>query len=83
MAEKVIKTRILLKIDTYENWMKSSLILKKGEVAIYDASTNKAITKSDLDAAVAGLSGAVHFIGVKESLPASGNKDRRRSSYFF
>ena len=39
----------------------------------YDASTNKAITKSDLDAAVAGLAGAVHFIGVKESLPASGN----------
>lgn len=39
----------------------------------YDASTNKAITKSDLDAAVAGLSGAVHFIGVKENLPTSGN----------
>ena len=39
----------------------------------YDASTNKAITKSDLDSAVAGLSGAVHFIGVKESLPTGGN----------
>lgn len=39
----------------------------------YDKETNKAITKSDLDAAVAGLSGAVHFIGVKESLPANGN----------
>ena len=26
-----------------------------------------------MDAAVAGLAGAVHFIGVKESLPASGN----------
>ena len=39
----------------------------------YDASSNKAITKSDLDNAVAGLSGAVHFIGVKESLPESGN----------
>lgn len=39
----------------------------------YDKTTNKAITKSDLDAAVAGLSGAVHFIGVKESLPANGN----------
>lgn len=39
----------------------------------YDKTTNKAITKSDLDAAVAGLSGAVHFIGVKESLPTSGN----------
>lgn len=39
----------------------------------YDASTNKAITKSDLDTAVAGLSGAVHFIGVKEALPETGN----------
>ena len=39
MAEKVIKTRILLKIDTYENWMKSSLILKKGEVAICEVPT--------------------------------------------
>lgn len=39
MAEKVIETRILLKIDTYENWMKSSLILKKGEVAICEVPT--------------------------------------------
>lgn len=39
----------------------------------YDKETNKVITKSDLDTAVAGLSGAVHFIGVKKSLPTSGN----------
>lgn len=39
----------------------------------YDKETNKVITKSDLDTAVAGLSGAVHFVGVKESLPTSGN----------
>ena len=39
----------------------------------YDPATNKAITKSDLDAAVAGLAGAVHFIGVKDSLPATSN----------
>lgn len=39
----------------------------------YDPATNKAITKSDLDAAVAGLAGAVHFIGVKEELPATSN----------
>lgn len=39
----------------------------------YDASSNKAITKSDLDAAVAGLTGAVHFIGVKETLPETGS----------
>lgn len=39
----------------------------------YDKTTNKVITKSDLDAAVAGLSGAVHFIGVKTELPTSGN----------
>lgn len=39
----------------------------------YDATTNKAITKSDLDAAVAGLSGAVHFLGVVEALPGTAN----------
>lgn len=39
----------------------------------YDAETNKVITKSDLNAAVAGLSGAVHFIGVKDALPESAN----------
>lgn len=39
----------------------------------YDPSTNKAITKSDLDAAVAGLAGAVHFIGVKGELPGTAN----------
>lgn len=38
----------------------------------YDAATNKAITKADLEAAVSGLSGATHFVGIKESLPASG-----------
>lgn len=39
----------------------------------YDPATNKAITKSDLDAAVAGLAGAVHFIGVKNELPDTAN----------
>ena len=39
----------------------------------YDAATNKAITKSDLDAAVAGLAGAVHFLGVVDSLPGTAN----------
>lgn len=39
----------------------------------YDAATNKAVTKSDLDAAVAGLSGAVHFLGVVEALPGTAN----------
>ena len=39
----------------------------------YDPATNKAITKSDLDAAVAGLAGAVHFIGVVDVLPGTAN----------
>lgn len=44
----------------------------------YDKDSNKAITKSDLDAAVAGLTGAVHFRGVVASTddvenPASGD----------
>lgn len=59
------------------NGLGSALAAKQDTLAFqndnYDKTTNKAITKSDLDAAVAGLSGAVHFIGVKESLPANGN----------
>lgn len=39
----------------------------------YDPATNKAITKSDLEAAVAGLAGAVHFIGVVDALPGTAN----------
>lgn len=34
MAEKILNTRIALKIDTLENWEKSTLGLKKGELAI-------------------------------------------------
>ena len=34
MAEKILNTRILLKIDTLENWNASTLPLKKGELAI-------------------------------------------------
>lgn len=59
------------------NGLADALAAKQDTLAFqndnYDKITNKAITKSDLDAAVAGLSGAVHFIGVKESLPTSGN----------
>lgn len=59
------------------NGLGTALTAKQDTLAFqndnYDKTTNKAITKSDLDAAVAGLSGAVHFIGVKESLPTSGN----------
>lgn len=34
MATKILNTRILTRIDTLENWLKSSIILKKGEMAI-------------------------------------------------
>lgn len=34
MADKILNTRIALKIDTLENWNKSTLPLKKGELAI-------------------------------------------------
>lgn len=37
----------------------------------YDKETNKAITKSDLDTAIAGLTGVTHFKGVVENLPTS------------
>lgn len=34
MAEKILNTRIALKYDLFTNWQSSSLILKKGEIAI-------------------------------------------------
>lgn len=37
----------------------------------YDASTNKAATMADITSATAGLSGAMHFKGSVDSLPAS------------
>lgn len=59
------------------NGLGNALAAKQDTLAFqndnYDKTTNKVITKSDLDAAVAGLSGAVHFIGVKTELPTSGN----------
>ena len=33
MATKTINTRIKLKYDTFENWNKSTLVLKEGEIA--------------------------------------------------
>ena len=34
MAEKILQTRILNKIDTLENWSKSSLKIKQGEICL-------------------------------------------------
>lgn len=34
MAEKILNTRILNKVDTLENWNKSTIGLKKGEIAL-------------------------------------------------
>ena len=38
MAEKILHTRILNKIDTLENWSKSTLKIKKGEICLATAS---------------------------------------------
>lgn len=39
----------------------------------YDKETNKVVTRSDLESAVAGLTGAIHFVGVVTELPATAN----------
>lgn len=36
MAEKNIKSRIVHKHDTEENWLKSSLVPKQGEIIVFD-----------------------------------------------
>ena len=43
MAEKIFNTRLLLKTDTLENWNKSSLKLKNGEVAIATVAASEGI----------------------------------------
>ena len=57
------------------NGLGTALAAKQDTLAFqndnYDKTTNKVITKSDLDAAVAGLTGVTHFKGVVENLPAS------------
>jgi len=40
MAENVLMTRIQLKYDTLTNWNSSSLILKRGELAIAEVPTS-------------------------------------------
>lgn len=57
------------------NGLGTALAAKQDNLAFqsdnYDKETNKVITKSDLDTAVAGLTGVTHFKGIVENLPAS------------
>ena len=57
------------------NGLAGALAAKQDTLAFqsnnYDKETNKAITKSDLDTAIAGLTGVTHFKGVVENLPSS------------
>ena len=57
------------------NGLAGALAAKQDTLAFqsdnYDKENNKAVTKSDLDAAVAGLTGVTHFKGVVENLPVS------------
>lgn len=41
MAEKILNTRIMLKYDSYENWVANDPVLKKGEAAITTVSTKQ------------------------------------------
>ena len=43
MATKTLNTRILLRYDTYENWLTSTLVLKQGEMAICSVPSNKTV----------------------------------------
>jgi len=43
MAEHTIETRILLRYDTFEHWMNSTVILKQGEAAICSFPNNRVI----------------------------------------
>ena len=47
MAEHTIETRILLRYDTFSNWMNSNVILKQGEAAIAAFPYQNTILNSD------------------------------------
>ena len=47
MAENVLETRILLRYDTYSNWMNSTLILMSGEVAVASMTNASTIAGTD------------------------------------
>lgn len=78
-----VSKRVLVKSDiptidqSQVNGLAGALAAKQDTLVFesdnYDAATNKVITKSDLTAAVAGLAGATHFIGVKTALPETAN----------
>ena len=53
-------------VDTALAGKQNTIVWKNND---YDAENNKAVTANDLSAAVAGLSGAMHFEGVKDSIP--------------
>ena len=53
-------------VDTALAGKQNTIVWKNDD---YDAENNKAVTANDLSAAVAGLSGAMHFEGVKDSIP--------------
>ena len=47
MAEKLLNTRILLKYDSYENWITNNPVLKQGEVAIATIPSGAGLDKID------------------------------------
>lgn len=47
MAEKLLNTRILLKYDSYENWITNNPVLKQGEVAIATIPSGSNLDKID------------------------------------
>ena len=63
MAEKILNTRILLKYDTYANWMQNNPILKAGEMAIATVESNDAQGKPGFQ----NLPNVVLKVGQKDS----------------
>ena len=47
MAENTLAARILLRYDTYSNWMNSTTILKQGEAAVAVFPLNNTLNRTD------------------------------------
>ena len=71
MAEKILNTRVALKIDTLENWLKSTLPLKRGELAIATDAGTAGIGLADSDILIkVGIDGVKTFSDLEWNIAA-------------
>ena len=61
MSEKILNSRIILKHDTEENWLKASFIPRAGELVIYDIDATHSVERMKIGDGVSQI-GSLPFV---------------------